>query len=253
MPRIKSNKRRNAIIVIAVIISAVLYIAGVLSGIFANKIVKEETRQDISTLKKETRQDLASLQSYVDFLDTNLKNMQLEQTFTETLNHDDMCKFSSISMNELVNQLGFYWSRLPFRLEEYENYNKVTYDYLLLKEQYAHLSIRTWMLAKSQYEKCNTTLVHGLFFYSANCSACVEQGRQIDLLSKKISNIGSNLIMFPIDFNSRQTIVRSLKGYYNITSAPAIIINDKVFQGRLFKAEELMKYPRKIKNEQEKH
>ena len=252
MPNKKYLRKKNVIIVIAVVISVILYMAGVLSGIFANKVVKEETKQDISALKKETKQDFNSLQSYVEFLDTNLKNMQLEQTFTESLNHDNMCKFSSISMNELVNQLGFYWSKLPFRLEEYEKYNKVTDEYLLLKDRYAHLSIRTWMLAKNQYEKCNMNVVHGLFFYSANCNACVEQGRQIDLLSKKISSAGSNLIMFPVDFNSKQIIVRILEDYYNINSTPAIIINDKVFQGRLFTVEELMKYPKKIKNEQEK-
>ena len=247
MPNKKSSGKRKTIIVTAVIISVVLYMAGVLSGIFANKIVKEETKQDISALKKETRQDLDSLQTYVEFLDTNLKNMQLEQTFTETLNHDEMCKFSSISMNELVNQLGFYWSKLPFRLEEYEKNNKVTDEYLLLKDQYSHLSIRTWMLAKSQYERCSVNVVHGLFFYSANCDMCVDQGRQIDSLNKKISSGGSSLIMFPVDFNSKQMIVRSLKGYYSINSTPAIIINDKVFQGRLFTSEELMKYPKKNK------
>ena len=249
MPIKKSLKKRNLIIVAAVIISVILYMAGVLSGIFANKVVKEEAKHDISNLKKETKQDLNSLQTYVEFLDINLKNMQLEQTFTETLNHDDMCKFSSISMNALVNQLEFYWSKLPFRLEEYEKNNKITDEYFLLKDQYAHLSIRTWMLAKSQYEKCNMNVVHGLLFYSANCNACVEQGKQIDLLNKKISSMGSNLIMFPVDFNSKQIIVRILEDYYSINSTPAIIINDKIFQGRLFTAEELMKYPKKIKNE----
>ena len=250
MPNKSLLNKRNVIIIAAIIISIILYIAGVLSGIFANKVVKEETKQDISALKKETRQDLGSLHTYVEFLDTNLKNMQLEQTFAETLNHDDMCKFSSISMNEIVNQLGFYWSRLPFRLEEYEKNNKVTDEYLLLKEQYAHLSIRTWMLAKNQYEKCDMNVVHGLFFYSVNCDACANQGRQIDSLSKKISITGNNLIMFPVDSNSKQAIVRILEDYYGINSTPAIIINNKVFQGRLFTAEELMNYPKKTKNAQ---
>ena len=238
------QKKRSGIILIAIAISIVLYLAGVFSGIYANKIIKEQTEQDIRTLKKETNQDLATIQNYVNFLDTSLKNMQLEQTFAESLTHGQMCNFLSISLNELIQQLGFYWSKLPYRIEEYERSNEISPEYSILKEQYAHLSIRTWLIAKNQYDKCNMNVVHGLYFYSVSCTVCVKQGEQIDILSKKIASAGSSLIMFPIDFNSEQGIVKNLKKYYNINSTPAIIINDKVFQGRLFAADELMNYPK---------
>ena len=241
----KRQKNRTGIIFIAIIISIVLYLAGVFSGIYANKIIKEETKQDIKTLKEETRRYIELLQKYVDFLDTNLKNLQLEQTFVETLTPEQMCNFSYISLNELIKQLDFYWSKLPYRIEEYERSNELSQEYLILKEQYAHLSIRIWIIAKNQYDKCNTNIVHGLYFYSANCSVCVKQGEQIDRLSRRISSAGSSLIMFPVDINSGQGIVKNLKIYYHINSTPAIIVNDKVFQGRLFKAEELSNYPKK--------
>lgn len=242
----KTNKfrRRNTILFLATVLSIILYFVGVLSGIFANKVFKDETKKDISNLKSETKQDFQYMQNYVIFLDTNLKNMQLEQTFTETLNHEQMCDFLAISMDELVNQLGFYWNKLPFRIEKYEKENKVTDEYLLLKEQYLHLSIRTWLIAKNEYEKCNINIVHGLYFYSQNCDVCVKQGEQIDILNKKIKALDTNLIMFPVDFDSNQTIIKALKKYYNIKSTPAIIINDKVFQGRLFSSTELMEFPR---------
>lgn len=239
------TRKKSTLIIIAFVVSIVLYFTGVLSGIFANKVIKEETKQDIIALKQETKQDVDYLQRYIKFLDANLKNMQLEQTFTETLNHDQMCYFLSISLNDLVDQLGFYWSKLPFRLEEYERNNKVTEEYSLLKEEYAHLSIRTWILAKSEYEKCNMNIVHGLYFYSADCGTCVSQGEQIDELSRRIKNSGSSLIMFPIDSNSNQSIVKTLKIYYGIKSTPAVIVNDKVFQGRIFNAGELIKYTKR--------
>jgi len=246
-PQKKIQRKMTSIIIIAIIISLVLYLAGVLSGIYANKVVKEETKEDIKILKQETKQDLESLQKYVNFLDTNLKNLQLEQTFAESLTHEQMCNFSSISLNDMVQQLGYYWSKLPYRIEEYERNSEISEDYLLLKNQYAILSIRTWIIAKNQYDKCNVNMVHGLYFYSVYCDVCVKQGEQIDRLSKKIVDSGSNLIMFPVDFNSDHSIIRNLKNYYNINSTPAIIINDKVFQGRLFRAEELMNYPKRLK------
>ena len=240
MQQEKAVKKRTGIITIAIFVSIILYLAGVLSGIYANRLSKEETQKDILSFREETKQDIGDLKGYIVFLDSNLKNMQLEQTFIETLSQDEMCSFLGISLEELVKQLNFYWSRLPFRLEEYERSNKPSEEYLLLKEQYTHLSIRTWLLAKKQYDKCKINIVHGLYFYSADCEECVKQGEQIDKLSKMVSNAGSSMIMFPIDINSKESVIQNLKKYYGISSTPAVIINDKVFQGRLFRAAELV-------------
>lgn len=241
----KQFSKRKSIIVLAVILSFVLYFAGVISGLYANKLLKEETKQDIQAFKKETENYLSSMQNYIYFLDSNLKNMQLEQTFIETLNHTQMCYFLNISRNDMIKQLRFYWSKLPYRIEEFEKNNQVTDEYLLLKQQYEHLSIRTWIIARNQYDRCSINVVHGLYFYSTDCEKCVQQGQQIDRLNRKVQLAGSDLIMFPVDFNSNETIVKNLKEYYGIDSVPAIIVNDKVFQGKLFTAEELTKFPKK--------
>ena len=243
----QEQKKRNYIILFAIIASIVLYLSGVLSGLYANKIVEKSTAKDISSLKLETSKDLDILQRYVNFLDTNLKNMQLEQTFTESLTEEEMCSFSIISINELFNQLSYYWDRLPYRIEEYERYNEPVEEYNLLKQQYAHLSIRTWIMARSQHEKCNIDLVHGLYFYSADCEECIKQGEQLDKLNSMVTEAGREIVMFPIDFYLEQPIVNNLKEYYGINFTPAIIINDKVFQGRLFKADELL--PKDISEE----
>ena len=236
----QSPKKRH-IIFFAIVISVMLYLTGVFSGLYANKLVKESTQKDIFNLKTETSKDLELLQNYIDFLDSNLKDMQLEQTFIETLNDEQRCIFSSISLNELFSQLSYYWSKLPYRIEEYEKYNELSEEYKTLKKQYAHVSIRTWILARSQYEKCNINLIHGLYFYSADCDECVKQGEQLDTLGKNIKQQGMEIIMFPIDFYLKEPIVENLKKYYNIKLTPAIVINDKVLQGRLFTASELFK------------
>jgi len=237
---LQNQKKKTGIIVVAVIVSIVLYLAGVFSGLHANKLIKEETEQDIYTLKEETKQDLESLQNYVDFLDKSLKNMQLEQTFMETLTSEEMCAYSAISLDELFNQLGYYWDRLPFRMEEYERYNEPSEEYNLLKQQYAHLSIRAWIIAKNQYEKCNKDMVNGLYFYSADCEECIAQGEQLDDLNKKMKDLNKDMVLFPIDFFLNDTIVVNLKKYYSIKSTPALIINNEVYQGRLFSSDELL-------------
>lgn len=236
----KPQKTRTVIITLAIIASIVLYLAGVLSGLFANTLVKKETEQNINILKQETEQYLKELENYIQFLDKNLKSMQLEETFSKTLTQKQKCEFFQISLNELVSQLGFYWDRLPFRIEEYEKNNIPSEEYILLKEQYTHLSIRIWILAKSQFEQCNTNIVHGLHFYSADCQECVKQGEEIDKLHSMVVAQGKDIIMFPIDFNSQDLIIKNLKNFYSINSTPALIINEKIHQGRLFTAEELL-------------
>ena len=74
--KIKTPSRRKGIIFLAIVISVILYLAGVYSGLYANKIIKEETEKDIETIKEKTEQDLDILETYLNFLDTNLKNMQ---------------------------------------------------------------------------------------------------------------------------------------------------------------------------------
>ena len=236
---VQYKKRKTSIIVIAVIASAILYFAGVFSGLYANKLIREETQEGITTLKKETKQDLEDLQSYIDFLDGSLKNMQLEQTFMETLTQEQMCNFSEVSLKELFKQLGYYWEKLPFRIEEYERYNEPSEEYKILKQQYAHLSIRTWIIARNQYEKCGRKMLHGLYFYSADCEECIKQGEELDELSKRARAAGIDMVVFPIDFYMKENIVANLKDYYKINSTPALILNDEVFQGRLFTAQEL--------------
>jgi len=237
---IEPKIKKKHIILIAISISVVLYFSGVFSGLYANKLVKEATKEEISIFKEETEKDLKLLQGYIDFLDKNLKNTQLAQTFSETLTEEEMCDFSIISLKDLFRQLRFYWDRFPYRIEEYEKYNEPSEEYNLLKQQYAYVSIRTWILARNQYEKCNANLVHGLYFYSADCDECIKQGEQLDKLNEKIRDQGKEVIMFPIDFYLDEPIVANLKTYYGITEIPAIIINDEVFQGRLFSSDELL-------------
>jgi thiol-disulfide isomerase/thioredoxin len=238
----KESSKKKYIIGFALIVSVLLYFSGVFSGLNANKIIKESTQKDILDLRRETSEDLHSLQTYIDFLDSNLKDMQLEQTFTETLNEDERCSFSAISLSGLFSQLPYYWDRLPYRIEEFEKYNQLSVEYNILKQQYTHVSIRTWILARNQQEKCNSDIIHGLYFYSADCEDCIRQGEQLDEVNKELEKLGKDIVMFPIDYNSNETIISNLKEYYNIKSIPAIIINDNVLQGRLFEADEVLAF-----------
>ena len=165
--------------------------------------------------------------------------MQLEQLFLDTLNRRDGCNFSTISLSQRFSQLAYFWERLPFRMEEFEATTELSDEYLLLKAQYTDLSIRTWILAKNQYEQCNTSLVQGIYLYTADCEDCVAQGEELDALKRALDEEGREALIFTLDFNSPDPMLLSLLKYYDVNQTPALIINNKVYQGRVFTSEEL--------------
>ncbi len=250
--RSSASKKRNAIIAVALMMCVVLYLAGVFSGLYANKILERKTLSDIQSFKNATerniqdlesitKEELDSLKGYVGFLETNLKSRQLERIFVETLSQDEECRFLDISMDHLIKELQYYRELLPFRIEEYEKTKQPSKEYYLLKEQYNQLSVSTWIMAKNSQKKCNTSLINTIYFYSADCGNCVEQGEQLDIFNRELVDSGKNVMLFAIDFNSDDLTISLLKEFYNITSLPAIIMNDRIYQGRMVKAEELLK------------
>jgi len=243
--------KKKMIITAAIVASVVLYLAGVFSGLYANKVIEKETEHDINVLKQETEQDFEFLKSgtesqmndlreYITFLDGNLQSMQLEQTFMETLDHEKRCNFSKIAMEYLFKELNYYWSLLPYRIEEYEKNTELTVDYLTLKQQYTQLAIRAWVLAKSSYETCNSTMVHGLHFYSTDCETCTSQGEQLDTFSLYLRESDIDVVLFTLDINSEEPIVKVILEFYGINQTPAILLNDKLYQGRIFSSFELI-------------
>ncbi|RME30758.1 hypothetical protein D6789_04665 [Candidatus Woesearchaeota archaeon] len=244
------NPRRNFIIGVALFMSALLYLAGVLSGLYANKILEErtnthlaslknETEQDIRTLQEGTQEELQHLQNYINFLETTLKSMQLERLFAETLSQEQACAFSALSMQYLITQLQVYREQLPFRIEAYERDNELSEEYLQLKEQYNALSVQAWIVARNQHLACGTDLVYGLYFYSRDCENCVRQGEELDTFTLSLQREGKDVMLFTIDADSDDPLINIIKNYYSITAVPALIINDNVYQGRVFTANQL--------------
>lgn len=227
---INANPQRARLITIAIVLSIVLYLLGVVSGLFANSILKKETQQEYENLKE-----------YVRLMESSLQSWQMEQQFLSTLDEKEKCNFSRIAMRKLTDLLSDYWATLPLRLEEFEKMNVLSPEYLALKKQYTQYSVRTWIVAKDLYEQCGHEFVVGLYFYTPTCDSCTEQGEELDELRKQVRARGKELMLFVVDSNTNELIVQDLKEYYNITTTPALILSGKVYQGRVFTAEELMK------------
>jgi hypothetical protein len=246
----EKSPKRSTIILVSIVLSIILYLAGVMSGLYANKIIDKKTTEDINTLKTETqkniqdvraeaKENIESLQRYINFLELNLKSIQFDQIFLETLDETQKCNFSSITMNSLLTQLDAYRVNLPFRLEEYEKGNTLSVEYLELKKQYNELSINAWIILKNKYHICDTEILPILYFYSRDCDSCIRQGEELDKLQQDTS-LTKRFMVFTIDYTSEQPMVKNVREFYRIKSLPALVIDNAVLQGRVFAKERIL-------------
>ena len=227
-----SIKKRN-LIIIAVILSIILYAAGLLSGLSFSKFVEKNIEQ-------KTQKDLAEVVNYVQSLDSDLQSIQIEELFVKSLTENDTCKFADVYFAQINQNLNQFWKILPARLEEYEQSTTPSKDYLDLKRQYTKLSLRAWIIAKENYDKCNTGVVPVLYLYSANCPDCVKQGEALDNVKQFLSIQNTSLIVFTVDFDYNEAALDLVKKYYAIEKVPALIVDGNLLQGRLFSENEII-------------
>lgn len=215
------KKNQKKLLFIIFIASVLLYLAGVFSGLYANKIFESRIGQDIGFLK-----------TYVDSSALDLKNIQLQHYLIDNFEEENQCKVLDIYLKNLHSQLHSFWEVLPERLEEYDKIQTPSSEYIALKREYIRLSLRVWLTARKNYYQCNSTeFLPILYFYSKDCDLCVQQGREFDRFKDNLVNQTS--IIFPIDLDFEDDTVFLLKTYYNITKVPAIIIDNKLAQGQI--------------------
>jgi len=228
MPKkVKTIPTRKQILTIAIVLSLIMYLLGVFSGLFANKIMEQKVEEDIEFLK-----------NYNDVASLDLKNMLLQQLLIDQLPND--CKSSNIYLENLRKQLDPYWQKLPARLEAYDKTGKITPEYISLKREYIRLSLRIWLLTRKSYEDCNSDLVPILYFYDKDCQTCTRQGEIFDQLKIEMEDVNKSLVVFPIDQNFEDDNVYLLKEYYNITSVPSVIIKNKIISGDIISLNKLI-------------
>ena len=237
----KGIDRQKSVIMLVVILSLVLYFGGVISGLFANKVIKEETKDTINSFKGETREGLYDLKKYVDILETNLATLQLEKTFIDTLSLEDKCNFSKIALEDNYKTLQAYWKALPFRIEEYERDHEKTEEYKSLKQRYTELSLQTWLMEKTTEKECDDNVLVGLYFYSSKCEKCVDQGIELDKFKDYVRKKNVDPVIFTLDYDFEKSFTKHLISFYGLNSTPSLLIANQKFVG-FTKSEELISW-----------
>ncbi|RLJ10033.1 MAG: hypothetical protein DRP15_01430 [Candidatus Aenigmatarchaeota archaeon] len=196
-------------LVSALIISAILFGAGLFTGFLINK-------ERLSGIEKEMKNVI-----------TDVENFQLQFLFFDVLGENATCpllKATLLDINknsyEIGSKLTSYGSD-----SEIHDYN----EYINLKKEYSRLLISYWLLANKLRTVCNYNASTIVYFFSKDCARCDDQGFILTYLKSKFSD---NILIFALDADLDEPSVQVLKKYYNITTTtePALVINGKLYQ-----------------------
>src|SRR3989344_3880099 len=151
-----------------------------------------------------------------------LRSLQLQQNYIDSGITD--CKTLNTILENNINELGKkvaiiidYEKKAVFNEEEFQ----------LQLQDYFLTEIQFYLLAKDIDKKCTQDNIKILYFYDENRDET--QGDILVYLKKKFDN---KVLIFSLDSGFMQEpMIKTLLTNYKINQFPALVIEDKVFEG----------------------
>jgi len=196
---------------IAFILTSIIFILGLTLGLlFDNMRVKWSEGEN-----KQQEADYLSLQFQYLYLTT------LEDK-------NDTCIALHTTMEKSIRDL----SESLQTFTKYKEQTKINQkDYEIVGRRYILDNLKYWLLAKKTKEECNLDIVNIVYFYSEKtCQICPNQGIILTYFKKVL---GDKLLIFPIDvdYETSEPSITIIKKQYGIDSYPALLIEDRKYEG----------------------
>ncbi len=195
-----------------------MYLLGVFTGVYLENLKYAEAEKKLESL-------LSNLER-VDYELSELRNFLL----ISSLPKESKCKLVEKSFEKVYSKLKEYYPLLPYRLEEYERGGKVSERYQEVKKAYMKASVDAWLISL-ELSSCNESYVPILYFYSRNCSSCVQQGVVLDEFKRYASSKGYVPLVFTVDKDLGIENVKLVVKSFEVKEAPSIIVNHTLLSG----------------------
>lgn len=130
--------------------------------------------------------------------------------------------------------------------------NELGYDnpqVLQIRDQYALLQIKDYILRKQLSERCGDNIETILYFYGPECTGCKEQSIVLDEIAKRYPEIR----IYWFDKNSKTPAMTTLISMFSVKDIPAVVVKEKYLSGlqSLEDIEKLLpEYVKKLKEDQ---
>lgn len=213
MPLPKKHYKR--VFIVSGIITLIVFLAGVGAGYWLDRFRVDDV---VSALKQN---------------ELNLEAFLVEQQFLDALG-GEACEILEPRFRDLSRNLG----EIGRTLTQYESKRIFAqYDYEYLKARYSLLEIRTYLLLLELTKQCGAPRVGVLFFYKADDETSIRQGYILDAIVKKYGEEKVSVYSFDRDFKSEA--IDLLEAHYNVTEAPAVVINNEIIKNGFTSRDEL--------------
>ena len=160
-----------------------------------------------------------SLRATEDKISTDIMSSETEYDLLA----ESSCK--DLSFDILSQELNTLAQKLTYTEE---NLGSTNSDLLQLKTYYIILEIKDYLLMKKISAKCHTKPVFILYFYTTDCPECEQQGYVLTYLREQYPD----LRIYSFDYNLDNPALKTLISLYKVkNTTPAMVINDKVYNG----------------------
>jgi hypothetical protein len=206
------NKTWN-IYILSLVITIAIFFLGLFIGLNIEKFV------------------LSNLSNRASSIENAIQEIELEMLYFQGLDPEESCPFLREVVRKTNNQLDIFAEQLGGYSDKRILFTRG--DVTNIKNKYTSLLIKDWILQEKIKKDCNATVVSILYFYSTEgCDDCILQGDILTLLKEKFKD---RLMVFPLDVEIDNDMVEILSGGFNITSTPALVINDRKYSGIITK------------------
>lgn len=153
-----------------------------------------------------------------DILSTETRFILLGSSSCKNLETNDEFETSlSGELSEMARRVKFMESQLGYNDE----------NVLLIKNQYALMQIKDYVLQKQLADRCGEKIKTVLYFHSLECDDCKEQSIVLDEIHDKYPNVR----IYWFDADSSTPALGTLRSMFKVTQTPTIIIEDKKYEG----------------------
>lgn len=132
---------------------------------------------------------------------------------------------SNLAFNDKIYQEGV-------TIERYEEVNRFAPELLQEKRRYALLQLQFWLNSIELKKECNATyhvLVYFFDHYDSGKEA--DQNVQSEVLRELKEKCGDDLMLVPLPRDLDISSISLLAVQHNVTSAPSILLDDRLFTG----------------------
>ena len=208
------------------IFTLVVFVLGVLLGLFLDEYRVSKVREDFSRVE-------------IEWADAKIQSIYY-QSMTSS--------FCEAAIKENLNFADRVYKE-GLKIEQYENSNKLTKKMTIDKQKYALLKVEFWINSIILKKKCDANYVNLVYFYlnEPDFNQKIKQDTQSIILRDLKHKYGSDLMLIPLPIDLDISMINIMKDAYNITVAPTILLNEEIKLEGITKQEDLEKYL--IKNE----